>query len=68
MFLTDDGEHARGLGGSRITFVLGLVIKHRLVNDKDSLDSLGDDLVLLSFPDLTTVLEPANLEKWRHKG
>jgi len=63
MFLTDDREHAGGLGGSGVTFVLGLVVKHRLVHDEGPLDPLSEDLVLLSFPDLVSVFEPADLSK-----
>lgn len=61
MFLTDDSEHAGGLGGPGVTFVLCLIVEHRLVDDEGPLDSLRDDLVLLSFSDLAAVLEPANL-------
>lgn len=59
--LTDDSEHAGRLGGPGVTFVLRLIVEHRLVDDEDPLDSLSDDLVLLSFPDLATVFEPTNL-------
>lgn len=65
MFLTNDSEHARGLGGSGVTFVLSLIVEHRLVDDENPLDSLSDDLVLLSFSDLAAVLEPTNLV-WRN--
>lgn len=61
MILTNDSEHAGGLGGSGITFVLSLIVEHRLVDDEDPLDSLSDNLVLLSFPDLAAILEPTNL-------
>lgn len=61
MLLTDDSEHAGGLGGSGITFILGFIVEHGLVDDEDPLDSLSDDLVLLSFPDLAAILEPTNL-------
>lgn len=59
--LTDDGQHARRLGGPGITLVLGLVVKHRLVDDEDVLAALGDDFIFLPFPDLTAVSEPADL-------
>lgn len=62
MFPTDDSEHAEGLGGPGITFVLSLIIKHRLVDDEGPLDSIGNDFILLSFPDLDSVLEPENLQ------
>lgn len=63
LFLTNDGEHAGGLGGSGVAFVLGLIVERRLVDDEDPLDALSDDLVLLSFPYLTAVLEPTNLQQ-----
>lgn len=59
--LTNDGEHARGLGGPGITFVLSFIIKHRLVHDEDPLDSLSNDLIFLSFSDLAAILEPTHL-------
>ena len=61
--LTDDGQHARGFGCSGVTLVLSLIVEHGLVYDEDPLDALRDDLVLLSFPDLTAVLKPANLQQ-----
>lgn len=61
--LTDDGQHAAGLGRPGVTLVLGLIIKHRLVDDENPLSSFSADLVLLAFPDLTAVLEPANLQQ-----
>lgn len=67
--LTNNCQHAGGLGGPGVTFVLGLIVKHWLVDDEDSLDSLSNNLVLLSFPDLAAVLEPANLkDQSKHGG
>lgn len=60
--LTDDSEHARGLGGLGVTFVLSLIVKHRLVDDEDVLASLSDDLIFLSLPDFTSIFKPADLQ------
>lgn len=59
--LTNDSEHARRLGGSGIAFVLGLIVKHGLVDDEDVLAALGNDFIFLPFPDLTAISEPADL-------
>lgn len=58
---TDDGEQARGLGGPGITFVLSLIVEPALMNDQGPPDSAGGDFILLSLPDLTAILKPANL-------
>lgn len=61
---TDDREHARRLGGFGLAFILCLIVKHGLVDNEDVLATLGDNFILLAFPDFTTVFEPADL--WKH--
>lgn len=60
--LTDDSEHAGGLGGFGVAFILGLVVKHGLVDDEDVLAALGDNFVLLPLSDFTSILKPADLQ------
>lgn len=59
--LTDDSEHAGGFGSLRLTFVFGLIVKHRLVDDEDVLSALSDNFVLLPLSDFTSILKPADL-------
>lgn len=59
--LTDDSEHAGGLGGLGVTFVLSLIVKHRLVDDEEVLAAFSDDFVLFPLPDFISILKPADL-------
>lgn len=59
--LTDNSKHAGGLGGLGVALILGFIIHHRLVHNKDVLASQSRNFILLPFSDFTPVLEPADL-------
>lgn len=61
--LTDNSEHAGGLGGLSVTFVFSLIVKYRLVDDEDVLATLSDDFVFLPLSDFTSILKPADLQE-----
>lgn len=63
--LTDNSEHAGGLGGLSVTFVFSLIVKYRLVDDEDVLATLSDDFVFLPLSDFTSILKPADLQESR---
>lgn len=65
--LTNNSEHARGLGGPSITFVFSFIVKHRLVDDEDVLATLSDNFVLLPLSDFTSILKPADLRESQHQ-
>lgn len=67
VILTDDSEHAGGLGGLSVTFVFSLIVKHRLVDDEDVLATLCDNFVLLPLSDFTSILKPADLRERQHQ-
>ena len=58
---TDDSEHPGGLGGLGVTFVLGLIVKHRLVDYEAVMASFSDDFVLFALPDFISIPKPADL-------
>lgn len=60
---TNNSKNGRSFGCSCITFIFSFIIKDCLANNKNTLHSLGNNLILLALSNFNTIFVPADLLK-----